>query len=303
MRSPSSRSSCRRSRSSAATGGRRSRARRTGCKGSFRIGGQEQFYLEGQVAYAVPKEDGDMLVYSSTQHPGEVQLEVAPRARRRRASGTWSSAAAWAAASGARRRRRGCRPRAAAVMARRTGRPVKLRYDRDDDITITGKRHDYLVEYEVGFDGAGRILGARSHVRLALRVLRRPERAGQRPHGDARGQLLLARRTSAIVSHRCKTHTQSNTAFRGFGGPQGMLGSEHVVDEIARHPRPGSARSAPGQLLRTRPRRHALRHAGRGLRRRPPVRRAGAFVGVRGRGATRSARGTRRAPSSSAGSR
>ena len=127
-------------------------------KGSFRIGGQEQFYLEGQVAYAVPKEDGDMLVYSSTQHPGEVQMVVAHALRVgahrvlvecRRMGGGFGGKETQAALPAA----------AAAVMARQTGRPVKLRYDRDDDITITGKRHDYLVEYDVGFDGAGRVLG------------------------------------------------------------------------------------------------------------------------------------------------
>jgi xanthine dehydrogenase large subunit len=123
---------------------------------------------------------------------------------------------------------------AAAVMARHTGRPVKLRYDRDDDITITGKRHDYLVEYDVGFDAAGRILGL--DLMFASRCgfsadLSGPVNDRTVMHADNCYWLPNVR----IVSHRCKTHTQSNTAFRGFGGPQGMLGSEHVVDEIARH--------------------------------------------------------------------
>ncbi|HLB13406.1 MAG TPA: xanthine dehydrogenase molybdopterin binding subunit [Burkholderiales bacterium] len=202
-------------------------------KGSFRIGGQEQFYLEGQVAYAVPKEDGDMLVYSSTQHPGEVQMVVAHALRVgvhrvvvecRRMGGGFGGKETQAALPAA----------AAAVMARHTGRPVKLRYDRDDDITITGKRHDYLVEYEVGFDGAGRILGL--DLMFASRCgfsadLSGPINDRTVMHADNCYWLPNVR----IVSHRCRTHTQSNTAFRGFGGPQGMLGSEHVVDEIAHH--------------------------------------------------------------------
>ena len=199
----------------------------------FRIGGQEQFYLEGQVAYAVPKEDGDMLVYSSTQHPGEVQMVVAHAlgvgAHRvlvecRRMGGGFGGKETQAALPAG----------AAAVMARHTGRPVKLRYDRDDDITITGKRHDYLVDYDVGFDGAGRILGL--DLMFASRCgfsadLSGPINDRTVMHADNCYWLPNVR----IVSHRCKTHTQSNTAFRGFGGPQGMMGSEHVVDEIARH--------------------------------------------------------------------
>ncbi len=202
-------------------------------QGSFRIGGQEQFYLEGQVAYAVPKEDGDMLVYSSTQHPGEVQMVVAHAlgvgAHRvlvecRRMGGGFGGKETQAALPAG----------AAAVMARHTGRPVKLRYDRDDDITITGKRHDYLVEYDVGFDGAGRILGL--DLMFASRCgfsadLSGPVNDRTVMHADNCYWLPDVR----IVSHRCKTHTQSNTAFRGFGGPQGMLASEHVLDEIARH--------------------------------------------------------------------
>jgi xanthine dehydrogenase large subunit len=202
-------------------------------RGRFRVGGQEQFYLEGQAAYAVPKEDGDMLVYSSTQHPGEVQMVVAHAlgvgAHRvlvecRRMGGGFGGKETQAALPAA----------AAAVMARHTGRPVKLRYDRDDDIMITGKRHDFLVEYDVGFDGAGRILGL--DLMFASRCgfsadLSGPVNDRTVMHADNCYWLPNVR----IVSHRCKTHTQSNTAFRGFGGPQGMLGSEHVVDEVARH--------------------------------------------------------------------
>jgi xanthine dehydrogenase large subunit len=202
-------------------------------RGRFRIGGQEQFYLEGQVAYAVPKEDGDMLVHSSTQHPGEVQMVVAHAlgvgAHRvvvecRRMGGGFGGKETQAALPAA----------AAALLARHTGRAVKLRYDRDDDITITGKRHDYLVEYDVAFDGAGRILSL--DLMFASRCgfsadLSGPVNDRTVMHADNCYWLPNVR----IVSHRCKTHTQSNTAFRGFGGAQGMLGTEHVVDDIARH--------------------------------------------------------------------
>ncbi|HTO48104.1 MAG TPA: xanthine dehydrogenase molybdopterin binding subunit [Burkholderiales bacterium] len=201
-------------------------------KGAFRIGGQEQFYLEGQVAYGVPGEDGDVLVHSSTQHPGEVQLQVAHalgvEAHRvavecRRMGGGFGGKETQASHPAC----------AVALAARATGRPVKLRYDRDDDITITGKRHDYLVEYEVGFDGAGRIAGI--DLMFASRCgfsadLSGPVNDRTVMHADNCYHLPAVR----IVSHRCKTNTQSNTAFRGFGGPQGMMAIEYVLDEIAR---------------------------------------------------------------------
>ena len=202
-------------------------------KGSFKIGGQEQFYLEGQVAYAVPGEDGDMLVYSSTQHPGEVQQQIGHAlgidAHRvtvecRRMGGGFGGKETQPALPAA----------AVAVAARRLARPVKLRYDRDDDMLVTGKRHDYLVEYDVGFDAAGRILAV--DFMFASRCgfsadLSGPVNDRTVMHADNAYFLPGVR----IVSHRCKTHTQSNTAFRGFGGPQGMMAIEYVIDEIARH--------------------------------------------------------------------
>ena len=201
-------------------------------QGRFRIGGQEQFYLEGQVGYAVPQEDGSMLLYSSTQHPGEVQLTVAHAlgvaAHRvvvecRRMGGGFGGKETQAALPAC----------AAAILAVRTGRPVKLRYDRDDDFMITGKRHDFLIEYDVGYDASGRILGL--DLMLASRCgfsadLSGPVNDRAVMHADNCYWLPNVR----IVSHRCKTHTQSNTAFRGFGGPQGMMAGEYVVDEVAR---------------------------------------------------------------------
>ena len=201
-------------------------------QGRLRIGGQEQFYLEGQVACAVPGEDGGMLVHSSTQHPGQVQLEVARtlgvEAHRvvvecRRMGGGFGGKETQAALPAC----------AAALAARRTGRPVKVRLDRDDDITITGKRHDFLADYDVGFDGAGRLLAL--DLTLASRCgysadLSGPVNDRAVLHVDNSYHLPSVR----IVSHRCKTHTQSNTAFRGFGGPQGMLAGEAVIDDVAR---------------------------------------------------------------------
>ena len=199
--------------------------------GTMRIGGQEHFYLEGQVAMAVPGEDGDMLVYSSNQHPSEVQHLVAraldvPDAgvtvEVRRMGGGFggkeSQAAQWAVI--------------AALAARATGRPCKLRLDRDDDMIMTGKRHDFRVDWTVGHDGEGRIraVDMRFYARcgysadLSLGVVDRTMF-----HADS----SYFYPDALIHSRRLKTDTCSNTAFRGFGGPQGMLAAERMIDAIA----------------------------------------------------------------------
>ncbi|MDJ1158990.1 xanthine dehydrogenase molybdopterin binding subunit [Chelatococcus sp. SYSU_G07232] len=200
-------------------------------EGTLRIGGQEHFYLEGQAALAVPGEDGDITVHSSTQHPTEVQHVVArvlgiPDAfvtcEVRRMGGGFggkeSQATQWAAL--------------AALAARVTGRPCKLRLDRDDDMAMTGKRHDFRVGWRVGFDDDGRIAGydvmydARCgySADLSLGVVDRAMF-----HADNAYFLPAVR----VASRRLKTNTVSNTAFRGFGGPQGMLAVERVMDAIA----------------------------------------------------------------------
>ena len=121
----------------------------------------------------------------------------------------------------------------AALAARLTGRPAKCCYDRDDDMIITGKRHDFRIDYRVGFDDEGRILGIEVRPGGALRhvapTCRSPCADRAMLHADNAYYLPAVR----ITSYRCKTHTQSNTAFRGFGGPQGMVGMERVIDEIA----------------------------------------------------------------------
>jgi xanthine dehydrogenase large subunit len=199
--------------------------------GSLAMGGQEHFYLEGQAALAVPGEAGQIHVVSSTQHPSEVQhliavllglssADVTVEVRRMGGGfgGKETQAAAYAAAC--------------ALVAHHTGRPAKIRADRDDDMVMTGKRHDFTADYDVGFDGEGRIEGIRivlaarcgATVDLSLAI---SDRAMF--HADNCYYLPAVE----IVSRRLKTHTVSNTAFRGFGGPQGMMAIERVMDAIA----------------------------------------------------------------------
>ncbi|NIR31912.1 MAG: xanthine dehydrogenase molybdopterin binding subunit [Gammaproteobacteria bacterium] len=202
-------------------------------RGRLRIGGQDHFYLEGQIALAVPREDGDMLVYSSTQHPGEVQLVVA-RALGRRAKDVVVECRRMGGGFGGKETQPALFASIAALLAARTGRPVKLRLDRDDDMLITGKRHPFVVDYDVGFAEDGEIHGL--HLTLASICgisadLSGPVNVRAMFHADNCYYLDNV----TITSHRCKTNTASNTAFRGFGGPQGMMAIEYVVDEIARH--------------------------------------------------------------------
>ena len=201
--------------------------------GRVALGGQDQFYLEGQIAMALPNENGDLHVFSSTQHPGEVQHLVAAANGRadkdvvvecRRMGGAFGGKESQAALIAC----------IAGVMADHTGRPCKLRLDRDVDMLMTGKRHDFVIDYEVGFDDNGRIAGI--EFTFASRCGMSADLSGainDRTMFHCDNAYFLENVT--IVSHRCKTHTVSNTAFRGFGGPQGMFGIEHVVDNIARH--------------------------------------------------------------------
>ncbi|MDR7116553.1 xanthine dehydrogenase molybdopterin binding subunit [Caulobacter sp. BE254] len=200
-------------------------------QGTMAIGGQDHFYLEGQVALATPREGGDVHVWSSTQHPSEVQHLIARvldvphtsvTVEVRRMGGGFGGKETQASLFAA----------AAALVAVKTGRPAKARPDRDEDMVMTGKRHDFEVAYDVGFDDEGRLTG------LALELA---SRCG------ATTDLSLAINDRAmfhadncyflpaveIVSHRFKTHTVSNTAFRGFGGPQGMAAIERVMDAVA----------------------------------------------------------------------
>ncbi len=200
-------------------------------QGEIRTGSQDHFYLEGQVSMALPQEDGGMLILTSSQHPTEVQHLVARALGKpmnavtvevRRMGGGFggkeTQAAQWAII--------------AAVMADLSGHPVKLRLDRDDDMRSTGKRHDFLIRYDVGFDSEGRILGLEFTHALRCGIsadLSGPIADRAMFHSDNAYYLPHV----SIASYRCKTHTVSNTAFRGFGGPQGMVGIERVIDAIA----------------------------------------------------------------------
>jgi xanthine dehydrogenase large subunit len=200
--------------------------------GRLRCGGQEHFYLEGQIAFAIPGERDEMLVHSSTQHPTEVQHLVAAAlgiadaritVELRRLGGGFGGKETQAAVYAV----------AAALLARATGRPVKMRADRDDDMVATGKRHDFLYDYEVGFDGDGRIEAL--DLVLASRCGLSADLSGAVNdravfHCDNAYFLPDVR----IVSHRCRTNTVSSTAFRGFGGPQGMFAAEGVIAAISR---------------------------------------------------------------------
>ena len=201
--------------------------------GTLEVGGQEHFYLEGQIAYALPQEQNQWLVYSSTQHPGEVQHWVAHalgldqhavRVECRRMGGGF----------GGKETQAGHLAVWAAIAAHKLKRPVKLRLDRDDDFMITGKRHPFAYEYTAGFDATGRLCGLK--LMMAANCGFSADLSG--PVADR----ALFHCDNAyfledveIASYRCKLNTQSHTAFRGFGGPQGMIVIEAIMGDIARH--------------------------------------------------------------------
>ncbi len=201
-------------------------------KGAFEVGGQEHFYLEGQIAYALPLEQKQWWIYSSTQHPGEVQHWVAHalgidnhavRVECRRMGGGF----------GGKETQAGHLAVWAAVAAHKFGRAVKLRLDRDEDFMVTGKRHPFAYEYDVGFDGTGRITGLK--LQMAANCGFSADLSGPVAdravfHSDNAYYLGDVE----IASYRCKTNTQSHTAFRGFGGPQGVIVIEAILGDIAR---------------------------------------------------------------------
>ena len=200
-------------------------------KGRTTCGQQEQFYLEGQIAYAVPREDGQMTIYVSTQHPDGNQREAAA-ALNLRTHDIEVICRRMGGGFGGKEGNSSIFSQSAALAAFKLNRPVKLRANRDDDMTITGKRHDFRIDYEAGFDDEGRILGL--DVVLASRCGYSTDYSG--PVND-RAILHIDNcyylPNLHIVGHRCKTNMQSATAFRGFGGPQGMFGIETVIEDIA----------------------------------------------------------------------
>ncbi len=199
---------------------------------SVSLGGQDQFYLEGHIAMAVPQEDNCLRIYSSTQHPDEVQMLVA-HATNRPASDITVICRRMGGAFGGKESQAALIACVAAIASDKTGRPCKLRLDRDDDMVMTGKRHDFEIDYEVGFDENGKILGIRFE--FASRCGMSADLSGpvnDRAMFSCDNAYFLEH--IRVLSHRCKTNTVSNTAFRGFGGPQGMFAIEYVMDDIAR---------------------------------------------------------------------
>lgn len=201
--------------------------------GQLEVGGQEHFYLEGQIAYVLPQEQNQWLVYSSTQHPGEVQHWVshalgisnhAVRVECRRMGGGF----------GGKETQAGHLAVWAAIAANKLKCPIKLRLDRDDDFMVTGKRHPFAYDYSVGFDDTGRLHGLK--LMMAANCGFSADLSG--PVADRavfHTDNAYFLEDVEIASYRCKTNTQSHTAFRGFGGPQGVVLIETILGDIARH--------------------------------------------------------------------
>ena len=202
-------------------------------KGSLAVGGQDHFYLETHIALASSSEEGNWHVYTSSQHPSEVQQHVALALGVPQAAVT-AEVRRMGGGFGGKESQPTIIAVIAAVAARKTGCPVKLRLNRDDDMIITGKRHDFEIEWEVGINVQGEILALKAVLAtrggnvadltppVLTRALCHLNNCYFIPHVDALGLPL-------------KTNTVSNTAFRGFGGPQGMIAGEAIIDQIARH--------------------------------------------------------------------
>jgi len=212
-------------------------------KGNFTTGSQEHFSLEGQIAFVIPQEDNDFKVFSSTQHPSETQQIIAKMLNQksntitveiRRIGGGFGGKETQSFIFAA----------ICTLLAKKTNRPVKLKVDRDDDMIITGKRHDFYSEYEVGFDELGVIKGLK--LKLASRCGASPDLSG------AINERALLHIDNAyylenvmVENYMCKTNTASNTAFRGFGGNQGMMAIENIIDNIA-----NSLKKDPAEIRR-----------------------------------------------------
>ena len=201
--------------------------------GQLYAGGQEHFYLEGQAALAIPGEDGDIQLFCSTQHPSEIQHKTAEMLGSAN-NGVTVETRRMGGGFGGKESQGNLPAMTAALAAHLTGQPAKTIYDRDDDFMITGKRHDCRIAYQAGFDDKGRILVVEFDQALRCGMswdLSAGIAARAMCHADNAYDIAHMK----ITNYCCKTHTQSNTAFRGFGGPQGMLGIERVMDEVAHH--------------------------------------------------------------------
>ena len=200
-------------------------------KGNFTTGSQEHFALEGQTAFVIPEEDNDFKVFSSTQHPSETQQIIAKMLNQKSNTITVETRRI-GGGFGGKETQSFIFAAICTLLAKKTKHPVKLRMDRDDDIIITGKRHDFYSEYEVGFDELGVINGLK--LKLASRCGISPDLS------EAINERALLHIDNAyylenvlVENYLCKTNTASNTAFRGFGGNQGMMAIENIIDHIA----------------------------------------------------------------------
>jgi xanthine dehydrogenase large subunit len=201
-------------------------------KQSLSVGGQEQFYLEGQISYAIPLEDETMLVHCSTQHPSEMQHLVA-HALGLRANQVQVQCRRMGGGFGGKESQSALFACVAALAAKQLNRPVKLRADRDDDFMITGRRHGFEFDFDVGFDDVGRVLGV--EIDLIANAgfsadLSPPVMTRAICHFDNAYWLPNV----SMHGYCARTNTQSNTAFRGFGGPQGAIAIEFILDSVAR---------------------------------------------------------------------
>ncbi|WP_171229398.1 xanthine dehydrogenase molybdopterin binding subunit [Ruegeria sp. HKCCA4008] len=200
-------------------------------KGRMSVGGQDHMYLEGHIAFAIPGEDDDVVVHCSTQHPSEAQHMVA------HVLGVPSNAVVvnvrrMGGGFGGKESQMNLFCAVAAMAAKKWNRAVKIRPDRDQDMTATGKRHDFVIDYDVAFDDEGRIQAVEGS--FAARCgfsadLSGPVTDRALFHADNAYFYPNVR----LNSHPMKTNTVSNTAFRGFGGPQGVIAAERMIEEIA----------------------------------------------------------------------
>jgi xanthine dehydrogenase molybdopterin binding subunit/xanthine dehydrogenase small subunit len=202
-------------------------------EGEFSFGGQEHFYLETQAAWAEAGEGGSVFVSSSTQHPTEIQHIVSdvlaePKSR------VVVQSPRMGGGFGGKETQGNAFAAMMALAAVKTGRPVRIQLDRDLDMMITGKRHPFHARFRVGFDARGMLLGLEADLTSDggwSKDLSQPVLDRALFHID-NAYYIPALRAMGLIA---KTNVASNTAFRGFGGPQGMLVIEEVMDRVARH--------------------------------------------------------------------
>ncbi len=202
-------------------------------QGELYSGGQDHFYLEGQVSLTIPQEDNNFLVYASTQHPSETQQIIA-KAINQKFNSIKVKVRRIGGGFGGKETQSFIFSVISTLLSKYTNKPVKLRIDRDDDMIITGKRHDFYYKYQVGFTKTGNINGLK--IILASRCGFSPDLSGA-INDRAIFHIDNAYYIPSIdlISYRCKTNTVSNTAFRGFGGPQGMFCIENILENISEY--------------------------------------------------------------------